>query len=112
LRDKTLAGKRAIFDVEVLDASNRIIPEVTDDFAAQVRPGLTKASLLEELRKAVDQEDSKEFTPARNQALGKALAKVLEVVVPDTLTCAMAAFRTKRSRNRLILTILQSTRTL
>jgi FKBP-type peptidyl-prolyl cis-trans isomerase (trigger factor) len=90
LRDKTLAGKRAIFDVEVLDASNRIIPEVTDDFAAQVRPGLTKASLLEELRKAVDQEDSKEFTPARNQALGKALAKVLEVVVPDTLVTNQA----------------------
>jgi hypothetical protein len=90
LRDKTLAGKRAIFDVEVLDASKRIIPEVTDDFAAQVRPGLTKASLLEELRKAVDQEDSKEFTPARNQALGKALAKVLEVVVPDTLVTNQA----------------------
>jgi Bacterial trigger factor protein (TF) C-terminus len=90
LRDKTLAGKRAIFDVEVLDASNRIIPEVTDEFAAQVRPGLTKESLLAELQKAVDQEDAKEFTPARNLALGKALVQVLDVVVPDTLVTNQA----------------------
>lgn len=85
-----MAGKRAIFDVEVLDASKRIIPEVTDEFAAKVRAGLTKESLLDELRKAVDQEDSKEFTPARNKALGKVLAEVLEVDVPDTLVTNQA----------------------
>lgn len=85
-----MAGKRAIFDVEILDASKRMIPEVTDEFAAKVRAGLTKESLIDELRKAVDQEDSKEFTPARNKALGKALAEVLEVDVPDTLVTNQA----------------------
>jgi hypothetical protein len=40
---------------------------------------------MTELRKAIDEEDSKEFTPARNAALSKALAQVMEVQVPDTL---------------------------
>lgn len=85
LRDKTLAGKKAIFDVEVLEASKREIPEITDEFANKVRAGLTAESLMDELRKAIDQEDAKEFTPARNKALGEALAEVMDVQVPDTL---------------------------
>jgi trigger factor len=80
-----LAGKKAIFDVEVLEASKRVVPEVTDEFAAKVKDGLTAESLLAELQKAVDQEDAKEFAPARNKALGNALAEVMNVDVPDTL---------------------------
>jgi len=90
LRDKTLAGKLAIFDVEILEASSRNIPEVTDDFAANVRAGLTAESLMEELRKAVDQEDSKEFAGVRNAALAKALADTLNVDIPDTLVTNQA----------------------
>lgn len=85
MRDKTLAGKQAIFDVEVLEASKRTIPELTDEFAAKVKAGLTAESLLAELRKAVDEEDAKEFVGARNAALAKALAETLEVEIPDTL---------------------------
>ena len=85
-----MAGKQAIFDVEVLEASKRNIPEVTDDFANMVRPGLTADALMDELRKAIDQEDAKEFTPARNKALGEALAEVMDVQVPDTLVTNQA----------------------
>lgn len=85
MRDKSLAGKKAIFDVEVLEASKRIIPEPTDEFAAKVKPGLTAESLKDELRKAVDEEDAKEFVGARNAALSGALAEQLEVEIPDTL---------------------------
>ena len=56
----------------------------------KVRPGLTADSLLVELRKAVDEEDSKEFVSARNAALAKSLAEVLEVEVPDTLVTNQA----------------------
>lgn len=80
-----MAGKKAVFDVEVLEASKRQIPEITNEFASKVRAGLTADSLLEELRKAIDQEDAKEFTPARNKVLGEALAQVMDVQVPDTL---------------------------
>ena len=90
LRDKTLAGKKAIFDVEVLEASARTVPEVTDEFAAKVKAGLTAESMLEEIRKAIDEEDSREFVPERNKALGEALAQVMDVEVPDTLVTNQA----------------------
>ena len=90
LRDKTLAGKKAIFDVEVLEASTRTIPELTDEFAAKVRAGLTAESLMEELKKAIDQEDAKEYVGERNKALSEALAAVMEVEIPDTLVTNQA----------------------
>lgn len=90
LKDKTLAGKKAVFDVTVLEASHRILPQVTDEFAERVRAGLTADSLLEELRKALEEEDSKEFVGARNAALASALANVLDVQVPDTLVTNQA----------------------
>lgn len=76
--------------MEVLEAARRVIPDVTDEFAGRVRSGLTAESLMSELRKAVDEEDAKEFTPARNKALGEALAQVMEVEVPDTLVTNQA----------------------
>mmetsp|Transcript_23892 Transcript_23892/g.50824 ORF Transcript_23892/g.50824 Transcript_23892/m.50824 type:complete len:625 (+) Transcript_23892:149-2023(+) len=90
LRDKTLAGKTAIFDVTVLEAQKRTLPEITDEFANEVRAGLTAQSLHDELQKAVDQEDAKEYVPARNAALAKALAQVMDVEVPDTLVTNQA----------------------
>lgn len=90
LRDKTLAGKKAVFDVTVLEAQKRTIPEITDEFAEKVRAGLTAESLIDELQTAVDQEDAKEFTPARNAALAKALSQVMDVEVPDTLVTNQA----------------------
>lgn len=74
----------------VLEASHRTLPEVTDEFAAQVRAGLTADSLREELQKAVDSEDAKEYSGARNAALGRALAEVMKVEVPDTLVVNQA----------------------
>lgn len=74
-----------MFDVEIVQASKRVIPEVTDEFAAKVRAGLTAEAMIKELRKAVDADDAKEFTPSRNKALGEALAEVMDVDVPDTL---------------------------
>jgi len=90
LKDKTLAGKTAIFDVTVESASSRSLPELDDAFAAQVREGLTIESLNAELRKAVDEEDSKQFVNQRNEAIAKALAEVMEVQVPDTIVTTQA----------------------
>mmetsp|Transcript_35733 Transcript_35733/g.77588 ORF Transcript_35733/g.77588 Transcript_35733/m.77588 type:complete len:571 (+) Transcript_35733:163-1875(+) len=90
LRDKTLAGKKAVFDVEVLSASIRTVPEVTDEFAAQVRDGLTAESLTSELRKAIDEEDLKEFVDERNKALAASLADRLNCDVPDTIVTNQA----------------------
>jgi trigger factor len=73
-----------------VQAAKRSVPEVTDEFAAKVKAGLTAESLMAELKKAIDEEDSKEFVPARNQAVGKALAEVMDVQVPDTLVTNQA----------------------
>ena len=51
---------------------------------------MTAEKLYDELQKAVDQEDAKEYIPARNAALAKALAKVMNVEVPDTLVTNQA----------------------
>jgi trigger factor len=69
----------------VLEALMRTIPEVSDDFAESVKPGLNKATLMEQLIKAVDDEDAKKYVGARNKALGIALSQVIDVSVPETL---------------------------
>ena len=76
--------------MEVLEASTRTVPEISDEFAAKVRAGLTEESLMEELKKAIDQEDAKEYVGERNKALGEALATVMDVEVPDTLVTNQA----------------------
>ena len=73
-----------------MEGQSRTLPEVTDEFANKVKAGLTADSLNEELQKAVDQEDAKEYVPARNAALAKALAQVMDVEVPDTLVTNQA----------------------
>lgn len=90
LKNKELAGKDAIFDVEIRSASRRTLPELTDEFANEVREGLTAESLKEELRKAVDSQDAQEYMGARNEALGKALSDIIDVDVPDTLVTNQA----------------------
>jgi len=45
---------------------------------------------MAELRKAIDEEDAKEFVPARNKALAEALATIMDVEVPDTLVTNQA----------------------
>lgn len=104
LRDKTLAGKQAIFDVTVKEASIRTVPEIDDELAEKIRPGLNAEGIKKELRKAVDEQDSGDWIEARNKALAKALAEVMDVEVPDTLVTnsarekyaqMMAEFRTQ-----------------
>jgi len=90
LRDKTLAGKKAVFDVEVKEANIRTVPEIDDELANKIRPGLDAAGIEAELRKAVDEQDAGEWTDARNASLAKSLAKVMDVDVPDTLVTNQA----------------------
>lgn len=85
LRDKDLAGKKALFDVTVLEACTRTVPEITDELADTIRPGLTKDSLEAELRSAVDEQNAEKWIEPRNAAMSKSLAETLEVEVPDTL---------------------------
>lgn len=51
LRDKTLAGKKAIFDVTVKEANVRTVPEIDDELANKIRPGLDEEGLKAEVSK-------------------------------------------------------------
>lgn len=90
LKDKTLAGKSAVFDVEIVSGSHRLLPEVNDEFATTVKPGLTAETLQSELRKAVDEEDAKLFVDERNKALASSLADRVDVEIPDTVITQQA----------------------
>lgn len=90
LRDKTLAGKKAVFDVNVKEANSRTVPAIDDELANKIRPGLDAEGLKAELRKAVDEQDSEEWIEPRNRALAKSLAQVMDVEVPDTLVTQQA----------------------
>mmetsp|Transcript_35278 Transcript_35278/g.81704 ORF Transcript_35278/g.81704 Transcript_35278/m.81704 type:complete len:566 (-) Transcript_35278:331-2028(-) len=90
LKDKTLAGKRAIFDVKVLQANTRTLPTLDDAFAGEVRPGMTLADLTAELTKAINDDEASEYTDARNAALSNALAARIDVECPDTVLTQQA----------------------
>jgi trigger factor len=90
LRDKTLAGKKAIFDVNVLEANTRTVPEIDDELAGKIRPGLDAEGVRDELRKAIDENESADWIEARNKVLSSALAEVMDVDVPDTLVTTQA----------------------
>jgi len=90
LRDKTLAGKRAVFDVTVNEASIRTVPPIDDELANQIRLGLDAEGIKAELRKAVDDQDAEKYADQRNAALSAALAERMQVDVPDTLVTNQA----------------------
>ena len=83
LKDKTLAGKTAIFDVTVLSVDTRTLPEIDDEFANNIRPGMNVEKLMEEIKEAVDAEDAREFVGVRNAAIDKALAEKINMVIPE-----------------------------
>lgn len=90
LKDKTLAGKTAIFDVTVLSVDTRTLPEIDDEFANNIRPGMNVEKLMEEIKEAVDAEDAREFVGVRNVAIDKALAEKIDMVIPETLVTIQA----------------------
>uniref|UniRef100_A0A7S3FFI3 Trigger factor C-terminal domain-containing protein n=1 Tax=Haptolina ericina TaxID=156174 RepID=A0A7S3FFI3_9EUKA len=82
-----LAGKEAIFEVSCLKVQDRVYPEVNDDFADKVKPGMSWAELDEKLREGVELEMAERKKGMTHQELQKALVTVLpdDFEVPETL---------------------------
>ena len=80
-----LAGKAAIFEVAVAAVLTRSLPELDDDFAESVRPGLSYQALYDEVRAAVGEEGDKRNVVKRNAAIEKAIVDLVECDVPATL---------------------------
>nr|AFA52580.1 trigger factor [Vaucheria litorea] len=85
-----LAGKKAVFDVTCNEVLLRTLPEVNDDFANSIRPGLTLAELDKEILSALNSEGDKKKFEARDKALEAALLERIEAEIPETLVIERA----------------------
>jgi trigger factor len=81
-----LSGKKAIFQLSVINVKTKEVPEWTQELANEVRPGMTLAELNEEVNKAVDGEGSASTEGLRNEKLAEALLSILQIEkLPESL---------------------------
>ena len=82
-----LAGKTAIFEVEVLEVQRRELPEPGDKFAEKVRSDMDWAELDAKLKEGVQQDADEKMRQKTLAAFEKALVEALpeEFEVPETL---------------------------
>ena len=82
-----LAGKPAVFQVTVNEIKEKKLPEINDDFAAEVSGG--GIASVEELKKRLAESiESRKKDLARQKAVNELLAKLREMVefeIPDSL---------------------------
>jgi hypothetical protein len=88
-----LAGKVAIFEVDVLKVQQRHLPEPGDIFADRVKTGMTWDELDGKLREGVNQDAEDQLKQAKHAAFEKAVIKTLPAdfevsAAPPALCCA------------------------
>jgi len=82
-----LAGKGAIFEVDVLNVQHRLMPEPGDAFANRVKDGMDWAELDGKLREGVQADADEKLKAATHVAFEKALVKALpeDFELPETM---------------------------
>ncbi|NBX68403.1 MAG: trigger factor [Proteobacteria bacterium] len=83
--DKDLAGKTALFSVKLLELKNRVLPELNDAFAAQLKEGATVESLTAEVRENIKQSKEEEAKRAQRQEIVDHLIGEHKFEVPQSL---------------------------
>lgn len=76
IRDPKLAGLKVEFEIEILEVKNRIIPEIDQQFADDIRPGLTPEDIKKEVIDAVNSDAEERTKNNRNRALENALLEI------------------------------------
>ncbi len=96
-----LAGKDAVFAVEVKEVREKVLPELDDDFAAEASEFETldelRANIAERVAEAVDERAEQDFRVA---AVDAAVAAAT-VELPDDLVAARAAERLERFERQI-----------
>ncbi|TVU55185.1 MAG: trigger factor [Arthrospira sp. PLM2.Bin9] len=80
-----LAGCPATFTITLLELKEKELPELDDDFAAEVSEFETLAELRESLEKRFQEEKAEQTTSNKHKALAEALVAEMEVELPETL---------------------------
>ncbi len=100
-RAEELAGREAVFKVEVKEVREKVLPELDDDFASEASEFDTLEELREDIRKrlaeVVDQRIEQDFRIAAVDAA----AEKATVTVPDELALAAATERWERAGRQL-----------
>ena len=100
-RAEELAGKDAVFAVDVKEVREKVLPELDDDFASEASEFDTLEELREDIRKrlaeVVDQRIEQDFRVAAVDAA----ADKATVSVPDELVLAAATERWERAERQL-----------
>lgn len=83
IRDPQLAGIKAEFEVEILELKNRIVPEIDEQFAKEIRPDLTPEGIKQEVVDAVNADAEERTKMNRNKALEEALLAITRAEIPE-----------------------------
>ncbi|MCX6102707.1 MAG: trigger factor [Proteobacteria bacterium] len=83
--DATVAGKTANFTVKLIELKNKILPELNDAFAAQLKEGATIESLTGEIRENIKQSKGEESKKAQRQEIVDHLVVENTFEVPASL---------------------------
>lgn len=67
--EKSLAGRPATFQVKLLELKTKTLPELSDDFANQIKPGATLLSLKTEIRDDLASNKKEENQKAQRQEI-------------------------------------------
>ncbi len=75
-RDPKLAGIKVEFEIEVVEIKQRVIPEIDEEFAKEIRPDLTPEMIRQEVVDAVNADAEERTKSNRNRALEEALLAI------------------------------------
>ena len=82
---ETLAGKPAIFEVEILDVKANELPEINDEFAQDVSGLENLAAYRESLAKDISERKTTQLDNNKRMHLMQQLAQIAEMEVPEAM---------------------------
>ena len=83
--DKDVAGKTALFTVKLLELKKRVLPELNDAFATQLKEGATVDSITQEVKSNIKQNKEEEAKRAQRQEIVDHLIAENKFEVPASL---------------------------
>jgi trigger factor len=105
-RVEELRGKEAHFDVELLDLREKLLPEVTDEFAASVGDVQTVDELRAEIRDAMERRAADEARHVFGDriidfAVSNATVEIPEVMIANEVEIMRDELRTRLAQQRI-----------
>ncbi len=80
-----LAGKPAVFKVELLSITETELPELDDEFASEVSSFETYAEYKEDVKKTLEVKKEKEITRQKQTKVVEKIAESAEVEIPEAM---------------------------